>query len=72
MAGQLSKVAVDVVRIAAFGFQWNGHMLNAEVHFSMPASILSFVHHGSDREIPEAKARLSLDVCQMENVWHFL
>jgi hypothetical protein len=69
---QLPKVAMNVVRIATLGFQLNGHMLDAEVHFSMPASILSFVPYGSDREIPEAKARLSLDACRTENAWHFL
>jgi len=29
--GQLPKVAVDVVRIAALGFQLNGHVFDAEV-----------------------------------------
>ena len=29
--GQLPKVAVDVVGIATFGFQLNGHVFDAEV-----------------------------------------
>ena len=31
VAGQLPKVAVDVVGIAALGFQLNGHVFDAEV-----------------------------------------
>lgn len=31
VSGQLPKVIVDVVRIAAFGFQLNGHVLDAEI-----------------------------------------
>ena len=31
LLGQFSKVAVDVVRIAAFGVQLNGHVLDAEI-----------------------------------------
>lgn len=31
LLGQFSEVAVDVVGVATFGFQLNGHMLDAEV-----------------------------------------
>lgn len=31
LLGQFSKVAVDVVRIAAFGFQLNGHVFDTEI-----------------------------------------
>ena len=30
MSGELPKVAVDVVRVAALGFQLNGHVFDAE------------------------------------------
>ena len=31
LLGEFPKVAVDVVRVATFGFQLDGHMLDAEV-----------------------------------------
>ncbi|CUS34345.1 hypothetical protein COMA2_160098 [Candidatus Nitrospira nitrificans] len=31
VSGQLPKITVDVVGIAAFGFQLNGHVFDAEV-----------------------------------------
>lgn len=31
LPGEFSKIAVDVVRIAALGFQLNGHVFDAEV-----------------------------------------
>ena len=31
LLGQLSEVAVDIIRIAALGFQLNGHVLDTKI-----------------------------------------
>ena len=68
LLGQFPQVAVDVVRIAALGFQLNGHMFDSEIRIgSMSGLHVSSVACGSDQEIPEAIARRPLDAFLEEN-----
>jgi hypothetical protein len=58
LLGQFSKVAVDVVRVAALGFQLDDHVFDTEVRGCAMAGLhVSSVACGSDQEIPVATAR---------------
>jgi hypothetical protein len=58
LLGEFSEVAVDVVGVATFSFQLNGHVFDAEVcSCSISDHLVSADDYGSDREILVAKAR---------------
>lgn len=58
LLGQLPKVAADVAGIATFGFQFNGHVCDAEIRgCAMSGLLVSSVPCGRDQGIPVATVR---------------
>ncbi len=58
LLGQFPKVGVDVVGVAALGFQLDDHVFDTKVRgCAMSGLHVSSVACGSDQEIPVATAR---------------